>query len=271
MHAAAPATAAVPSLSTAAAVAIALAALVPSAWARFGQQNPPALFLVKDALETAVGNGAGGTFSGAIPGTLLGGADPCAKLELGDRMIAAAPGNAAVLNAVRAFVHSESNFNPFATPAGPVFCTNPALPATPGLRGILSLVSDEGVKPFGSAGGLTADQINTIANASVVSPLANTAGKSVAQLYKELGFIDFINVGSVAGNAGAGSNAGSNAGKTSTKTTAAAATATTTTTTTSASNPTATASPAGSTIKVLDAATIKKLQDLLAQFGALLA
>ncbi|KAI8905804.1 hypothetical protein EDD86DRAFT_193470, partial [Gorgonomyces haynaldii] len=151
--------------------------------ARFGQQNPPA----EGKVSAAVGGGLGGQ----VPSTLLGGADPCAKLQLADKIVAAKPGDQAALDAAKALVNTEANFNPFVAGAAPKFCADAALPATKELRGILAQVSDQDLKtPFGANGGLTAAQINAIATKSLQTPLA-ADGKSVAQLYKEQGFNDF--------------------------------------------------------------------------------
>ncbi|KAI8916266.1 hypothetical protein EDD86DRAFT_244198 [Gorgonomyces haynaldii] len=172
---------------------------IPAVYARFGQQNPP----VQGQVQQAVGGGEGGTLSGSVPGTLLGGADPCAKLQLADKIVATKPGDKAVLDAAKALVHTESNFNPFGAGAAPKFCADAALPATKELRGILALVSDQDLQtPFGAKGGLTAAQINAIATKSVQTPLA-ADGKSVAQLYKEQGFNDFVGAGNIQGGAAA--------------------------------------------------------------------
>ncbi|KAI8895865.1 hypothetical protein BC833DRAFT_507365, partial [Globomyces pollinis-pini] len=128
-----------------------------------------------------------GSLGGQVPSTLLGGADPCEKLRLADTVVAAKPGDAAVLQAARELINAEANFNNFQQ-AGPKFCNDPTLPVTPELRGVLAVVSDEGVQQkFGANGGATAQQINDIAKASVTTPLA-ADGKSVGQLFIEQGF-----------------------------------------------------------------------------------
>ncbi|KAI8909220.1 hypothetical protein EDD86DRAFT_191127, partial [Gorgonomyces haynaldii] len=161
--------------------------IIYSVSARFGQQNPPA----QEKVNAAVG----GSLGGQVPSTLLGGADPCAKLKLADEIVAAKAGDQAALDAAKALVNTEANFNPFTEGALPKFCADAALPATKELRGILAQVSDQDLKtPFGANGGLTAAQINDIATKSVQTPLA-ADGKSVAQLYKEQGFNDFVGAG----------------------------------------------------------------------------
>ncbi|KAJ3310221.1 hypothetical protein HDV04_005160 [Boothiomyces sp. JEL0838] len=155
--------------------------------ARFGQQNPNL-----GDLQALLGGAVGGPLSGDIPSTLLGGADPCAKLSLADKIAAAKPGDAAVLTIAKKLVNTESNFNPFGAGADPKFCNNPALPATPELRGILAQVSDDGLQQkFGANGGLNNDQINAIATKSLTNPLP-ADGLSVAQLYLQQGFKDFV-------------------------------------------------------------------------------
>ncbi|KAJ3303307.1 hypothetical protein HDV03_004045 [Kappamyces sp. JEL0829] len=175
-----------------------IALLSIQAHARFGQQNPPVQGKVA-GLQGLSQNA--GTLSGQIPSTLLGGADPCAKLTLADT-IAKAGG----LDAAKDLVNTESNFNPF-TQTGPKFCQDPALPATPELRGILAQVSDSDLKvPFGANGGLNSEAINKIAATSRITPIANNAGKSVAQLYADAGFKDQVGFTGAVSNAPAATN-----------------------------------------------------------------
>lgn len=158
--------------------------LVSSASARFDQQNPP----LQQTLEKLVG----GTTAGYIPYVLNEFTDPCVKLTYADSLVTAFPGNAAVLEAAKDVVALESNFNTWVKPALPSFCNNATLPMTPELRGILAVVSDEGTSvPFGYTSGIDASAINALATASRSKPLDST-GKSVAALYWQLGFRDFV-------------------------------------------------------------------------------
>ncbi|KNC97106.1 uncharacterized protein SPPG_07501 [Spizellomyces punctatus DAOM BR117] len=160
---------------------------------RFGQQNPPVEGKIGQL--QALKNGLAGTLSGQVPSTLLGAADPCAKLQLADTIVQAAPGDAATLAAARELVNAEQNFNP-ANNGKPKFCGNPNLPATKELRGILPKISEvdnlQGAAAF-----------NQISSKSLADALAgnvkNVDGKSVADQIVEAGFTDFAGA-PVAGN-----------------------------------------------------------------------
>ncbi|TPX63754.1 hypothetical protein SpCBS45565_g06376 [Spizellomyces sp. 'palustris'] len=152
---------------------------------RFGQQNPPVEGKIGQL--QALKNGLAGTLSGQVPSTLLGAADPCAKLQLADTIVQAAPGDAATLAAARELVNAEQNFNP-ANNGKPKFCGNANLPATKELRGILPKISEadnlQGAAAF-----------NQISSKSLADALAgnvkNVDGKSVADQIVEAGFTDF--------------------------------------------------------------------------------
>ncbi|GKT92166.1 hypothetical protein Ct61P_10016 [Colletotrichum tofieldiae] len=146
--------------------------------------------------------GEAATLAGGIPSTLLGAADPCAKLELADKIAALGDG-ADVLDAAKGLVAAEQNFNPFATSV-PNICGDASLPATEALRGIVPLI-DPAVT--GS------DTENANSAASLTSPF-DASGLSVAEVMQAQGFSNFTVNGQAAGGAAGGNaNAGNaNAG-----------------------------------------------------------
>jgi hypothetical protein len=85
-----------------------------------------------------------------------------------------------VIAGAAALVAAEKNFNPFAQSI-PTICSNPALPATAALRGIIPLVDPAVVG---------ADVQNANSAASLQAPFAD-AGLSVADISRAQGFENF--------------------------------------------------------------------------------
>ncbi|KAK2042667.1 hypothetical protein LZ31DRAFT_351851 [Colletotrichum somersetense] len=171
---------------------ILISAILACVEARFGQENVPSAAV---ASLQAGSPGEAATLSGSVPGTLLGAADPCAKLQLADKIAALGTGDD-VLAAAKGLVAAEQNFNPFATSV-PSICGDPSLPATEALRGIVPLVDP-------SVGG--SDTENANSKASLTNPFDAT-GLSVADVMKAQGFSNFTVKGQAAGGAAAGGNA----------------------------------------------------------------
>ncbi|KAL2261755.1 hypothetical protein VTK26DRAFT_3462 [Humicola hyalothermophila] len=157
-----------------------LAALMSLAQARFGQEG--AVQSIIQALSNFGPPGAAGTLAGQTTGVLLAGANACAKLELADEIVATLGDDPEVIAGAAALVAAEKNFNPFAQSV-PTICNNPALPATPALRGIVPLV-DPAVDG--------ADIQNANSAQSIQVALANNDGLSVADLSRAGGFDNFI-------------------------------------------------------------------------------
>ncbi|RPA92914.1 hypothetical protein L873DRAFT_1708098 [Choiromyces venosus 120613-1] len=172
---------------------IASTLLVASVRARFNQEN------AVQGVIAAIGgnNGQAATLAGQSIGTLLAGANACAKLALADQV--AALDGAGALNAAKALVQAEKNFNPFAVNI-PSVCSDPTLPATQGLRGIIPLI-DPAV-----AG---SDAVNTASAASLNTPVAAN-GKSVADLLTDIGFSSFTAQDAARNNVDAGADGNGN-------------------------------------------------------------
>ncbi|KAK4226571.1 hypothetical protein QBC38DRAFT_418844 [Podospora fimiseda] len=146
--------------------------------ARFGQEG-----LIQSIIQDlgAFGApGAAGTLAGQTPGVLLAGASACAKLELADTIVETLGNDPQVIAGAAALVAAEKNFNPFAVDI-PTLCSNPALPATQELRGIVPLV-DPAVDG--------ADVQNANSAASLQNRLED-AGLSVADISRNGGFENF--------------------------------------------------------------------------------
>lgn len=185
-----------------------IAAIVAVVEARFGQEQIPVAAV--SALDGQFGNsGQAATLAGGVPGSLLGGADPCEKLRLADEIVTTLGNDPAVIAAAAGLVSAEQNFNPFATTI-PNICGDASLPATEALRGITPLV-DPAVADAATANQLSAQSLTTPFDAT---------GLSVAQVMIAQGFANIAvdgtpnagaNTGGDAG-AGAGADAGNNAG-----------------------------------------------------------
>ncbi|KAI5848424.1 hypothetical protein DFP73DRAFT_629863 [Morchella snyderi] len=142
------------------------------AHARFGQENA-----VQNIISAIGGNGgAAATLAGQSIGTLLAGANACAKLSLADEV--AALDGAGALNAAKALVQAEKNFNPFAVTI-PSFCSDASLPATEALRGILPLVDPD----------LDGAAAQNAASAASLNAPVDAAGLSIADIVQGQGSI----------------------------------------------------------------------------------
>ncbi|KAK8121667.1 hypothetical protein PG984_010337 [Apiospora sp. TS-2023a] len=178
--------------------AAALAILLAVAEARFGQEGA-----VQNAIQglSSFGQpGSAGSLAGQTPSVLLAAADPCAKLELADKIVTTLGNDPEVIKGAKELVAAEQNFNPFNVKV-PNICADASLPATAELRGIVSKV-DPAVD--GAA------QANQDATKSLTTPF-DASGKSVADIMKANGFTNFAaKGGAAAGGAAAGGNAGNN-------------------------------------------------------------
>ncbi|OBT74646.1 hypothetical protein VF21_06405 [Pseudogymnoascus sp. 05NY08] len=185
--------------------AILLSLLIAYAEARFGQEQKPISAI--SAVTSGGGPGVAATLAGGAVSTLLGAANPCAKLQAADEIIAKLGTGADAVAAAIGLVAAEQNFNPFATNI-PSICGDPTLPTTAVLRGVVPLVdpavTDSGIENANSAKSKTAP--------------FNADGLSVAQVMANNGFTSLKAVDlsgatvNVTAGAGAGANAGTNTG-----------------------------------------------------------
>ncbi|XXH05409.1 hypothetical protein Hte_011835 [Hypoxylon texense] len=225
-----------------------ISALLAIAEARFSQEQIPVSAVT--ALSNFGNPGEAATLGGAVPGVLLAAADPCAKLELADKIVSTLGNDAQVIAAAQNLVAAEQNFNPFAVSV-PNICGDATLPATEELRGIVPLVDPA----------VTGSDTENANSASSLQTPFDAAGLSVADVMIAQGFSNFtVNGAAAGGNAGTGNN---DAG-TATTTTAAAATTsatkcgkakTTTAATTTTTAAAATSSAAASTGNASDNAS----------------
>jgi hypothetical protein len=156
-----------------------VAALMAFAEARFSQEG-----LVQSAVQALSDRGspgAAGTDAGQTPGVLLAGANACAKLTLADKIVKDLGNTADVIAAAQKLVAAEKNFNPSAQSI-PTICSDATLPVTLALRGITPLIDPAVVG---------ADVANALSAQTLKAPLANNAGKSIADLLKLNGFSNF--------------------------------------------------------------------------------
>lgn len=195
--------------------AVAISAILALAEARFGQEQVPVSAV--SALSSFGNPGEAATLAGAVPGVLLGAADPCGKLTLADKIVTTLGNDPQVISAAAALVGAEQNFNPF-TASTPNICGDATLPATQELRGIVPLVDPAVV---GS------DTENANSATSLKTPFDAT-GLSVAQVMVAQGFSNFTSNGQAQSGAGAGTNTNAGTNSSSTTTTSAAVAATTT-------------------------------------------
>ncbi|KAF4636201.1 hypothetical protein G7Y89_g1896 [Cudoniella acicularis] len=166
--------------------AVLFSVLVAIAEARFGQEQVP-IAAIQDAPGGSSGQAA--TLAGSSISTLLAAANPCDKLKQAD-LIVATLGSGAIPAAI-GLVAAEQNFNPFVVSI-PTICSDPTLPTTEALRGIVPLVDP-------SVGGSALENSNSAT--SKTTPF-NAAGLSVAQVMAAQGFSNFTTK-DAAGNVGA--------------------------------------------------------------------
>ena len=175
--------------------------LAAHAQARFGQEHPAAINEISEV--TSGGQpGQAATIAGGAISNLLAAANPCTKYQTGDNIIASLGNGADALKAAQDFVQAEQNFNPFNQDV-PTICSDPTLPTTEALRGILPLIDP-------AVGG--SDVANKLSGQSLTTPFAST-GMSVAQILAANGFSNFTTA-DLAGNKGAapGASSGASAG-----------------------------------------------------------
>lgn len=145
----------------------------------FGQEQIPIAAI--SAVTSGGQPGQAATIAGGAISTLLAAANPCAKLQTADTIISELGTGADAVAAAKGLVAAEQNFNPFVVSV-PSICSDPSLPATAILRGIVPLI-DPAVT--GS------DLENANSNKSVATSFAVTAGMSVADVMVAQGFSNF--------------------------------------------------------------------------------
>ncbi|ESZ97242.1 hypothetical protein SBOR_2365 [Sclerotinia borealis F-4128] len=158
--------------------------------ARFAQEQGNGAIDAISALTNFGTSGAASTLAGSSIKLLLAGANPCSKLTQADDIITQLGSDPAVISAARGLVAAEQNFNPFVVSV-PNICSDPTLPTTAALRGVVPLVDP--------AVGGSADE-NTKSAASVTTPFT-ADGLSVADVMVAQGFSNFTTT-DVAGNKG---------------------------------------------------------------------
>lgn len=142
------------------------------------------------------GPGVAATLAGSAVSTLLAAANPCAKLQKADEIIAQLGTGADAVAAAIGLVAAEQNTNPFVVSV-PSICSDPTLPATEILRGVVPLIDPAVV---GS------DVENANSATSKKTPFS-AAGLSVAEVMAAQGFTNFTTKG-LDGAAGAAPSGG---------------------------------------------------------------
>ncbi|RDW75916.1 hypothetical protein BP5796_06737 [Coleophoma crateriformis] len=155
-----------------------LAILVAVSEARFNQEQVPiaAIGAVKGGTS-----GQAATEAGTSIQTLLAAANPCDKLKKADEIVATLGTGADSIAAARGLAGAEQNFNPFVVSI-PTICSDPTLPTTLALRGVVPLVDPSVV-------GSTVENAN--AKLSLTTPFTQSAGMSVADVMVANGFTNF--------------------------------------------------------------------------------
>jgi len=167
--------------------AVAFAILFAFAEARFGQEQIP----IPAISALSVGPpGVAQTLGGSAISTLLGAANPCAKLQAADQLVIQLGSSADVIAAALGLVAAEQNFNPSAVSI-PAICSDATLPATLALRGVIPLIDP-------AVGGSAIE--NALSATSVKTPFS-AVGLSVADVMVAQGFSNFTTK-DLAGTAG---------------------------------------------------------------------
>ncbi|PTB70117.1 hypothetical protein BBK36DRAFT_1173342 [Trichoderma citrinoviride] len=172
-----------------------------TAEARFGQEQGNGAIAAIGALTDLGQPGQAATLAGNSIQFLLAAANPCGKLTQADLILTQLGTSDAAVAAARGLVAAEQNFNPFVVSV-PSICSDPTLPKSPELRGVVPLVDP-------AVGG--SDVENKNAAASKTKPFA-ADGLSVAQVMINNGFSNFTSVAAdgtveqAAGGSGAGSS-----------------------------------------------------------------
>ncbi|KAL3421493.1 hypothetical protein PVAG01_07938 [Phlyctema vagabunda] len=160
-----------------------LTVLAAVAEARFGQEQGNGAIQAISALSNLGSPGAAGGLSGGSIQFLLAAANPCGKLTQADAIVAQLGSSDEAIAAARGLVAAEQNFNPFNVDI-PSICSDPTLPTTAALRGVVPLIDP-------AVGG--ADVENGLSATSVKTPFA-ADGLSVAQVMIAQGFSNFTAV-----------------------------------------------------------------------------
>ncbi|KAH6672490.1 hypothetical protein B0J14DRAFT_74670 [Halenospora varia] len=155
--------------------AVLLSVLAALAEARFGQEQVPI-----SAISSAPGgqSGQAATLAGQSISFLLAAANPCDKLKQAD-LIVATLGDGAIPAAI-GLVAAEQNFNPFAVSI-PTICSDPTLPTTQALRGIVPLIDPA----------VTGSDLENANSAKSKTTPFDATGLSVAQVMAAQGFSNF--------------------------------------------------------------------------------
>ncbi|KAN0108057.1 hypothetical protein V8E51_007799 [Hyaloscypha variabilis] len=178
-------------------VLIALLAAV--AEARFGQEQGNGAIAAIGALTNLGQPGQAATLSGTSIQFLLAAANPCGKLSQADLIVSELGTSDAAIAAARGLVAAEQNFNPFLVSI-PSICSDPTLPTTAALRGVVPLIDPAVV-------GEALENANS--NSSKITPFS-ADGLSVAQVMVAHGFSNFT-AEDLAGNKVAASTLGTSA------------------------------------------------------------
>lgn len=178
-------------------VLIALFAAV--AEARFGQEQGNGAIAAIGALSNLGQPGQAATLSGTSIQFLLAAANPCGKLKQADLIVSELGTSDAAIAAARGLVAAEQNFNPFLVSI-PSICSDPTLPTTAALRGVVPLIDPAVV-------GEVLENANS--KKSITTPFP-ADGLSVAQVMVAQGFSNFTAVDQ-AGNKVAASTLGTSA------------------------------------------------------------
>ncbi len=127
--------------------------------------------------------GQAATLAGTSIQFLLAAANPCGKLSQADLIVSELGTSDAAIAAARGLVAAEQNFNPFVVDI-PSICSDPTLPTTAALRGVVPLIDPAVV-------GEALENANS--NSSKITPFDAT-GLSVAQVMVAHGFSNFTAV-----------------------------------------------------------------------------
>lgn len=151
--------------------------------ARFGQEQGNGAIAAIGALTDLGQPGQAATLAGTSIQFLLAAANPCGKLTQADLIVSELGTSDAAIAAARGLVAAEQNFNPFLVSI-PSICSDPTLPKTPQLRGVVPLIDPA----------VVGEEIeNKNANISKVTPF-EADGLSVAQVMVAHGFSNFTAV-----------------------------------------------------------------------------
>ncbi|KAK6074069.1 hypothetical protein SCUP234_08396 [Seiridium cupressi] len=191
---------------------VVISGLLAIAEARFGQEQTPVSFIT--ALSNFGSSGEAATLAGSVPGVLLAAADPCAKLQLADKIVTTLGTDPAVISGAAQVVAAEQNFNPFVVSI-PNICGDATLPATAELRGIVPLIDPA----------VTGSDTENANSASSLTTPFDATGLSVAEVMIAQGFSNFSVNGQdqSSGSTGNTANTGSSATATAVASSAAAA------------------------------------------------